>query len=198
MMTATVMVATMFFSGCQKDKDSLVSGDFNGLIATQVESGNAYDQYFKQVWVLIGPQPNGTNLTWKDVIAKGSYSNGGFTVNLPATVKSQHLTSISDYFETNLKVSGKLKYSSPSARIIDVELFAFDDENGWYDYFVNCDADKKPTYCFYVFVDEDVDVTGGPTVSFKQGWNRLYYSSDKNLVTTKDPGKMKWFISQDL
>jgi len=198
-MTAIVAIAMMFFSGCQKDKTSLESGGFNGLIATQVESGSDYNQYFKQVWAIIGPRLNGTTLTWDDVIVKGTYSNGGFTVNLPATVKSQHLKSISDYFEKDLKISGDLKYSASSARITEVELFAFDGDNAWYDYFVNSDADKsKPTYCFYVYVDEDVNVTGGPTVSFKKGWNRLYYSSEKKLVTTKDPGKLKWYISQDL
>ena len=197
---AVIMFATMFFGGCDKDNTpSLVSGGFDGKITAKVEDGATYNAYFTKVWAFIGTAIDNDNvLHYDELIAQGVYSNGGFTIDLPSSVKDEHLVKISDFFEDELNISGDLKYSNLEAKIIDVDFFALNNNDQWYGYFASSDdeASNNRTWCFFVYVDADVTVTGGPTVSFKKGWNRLYYSSGKKLVTTKEPSGMKWHFNE--
>ena len=195
---ATIAVAMVFFVQCSKDdKPTLVSGSISRtLTADDVENAGDYD--IRYVWAVINPEAdNAGNLSFDEQIAEGTYSNDGFKISLPSSVKKEHLMNISDFFEDELGVSGKLKYTDPDAQIIDVEFIALNQtKDGWFGFFANIDDgdDDDRIWCLYVYVDADVDVTGGPTVSFSKGWNRLYYSSGKKIVTTKEPKGMMWYL----
>jgi len=186
-MTAIVAIAMMFFSGCQKDKEPLVSGGFNGLVTAAVESGGATTVYAVIGAYINEGQVHGVNC------GNVAYSNGGFTINLPA-IPNQHLMDIDKLFQDVFKVSGTLKFTETKAQAIDVDFLGFDSKDYLKGYYLHATNDKS-TICFFVYVDKDVDVTGGTNiaVSLKKGWNRIYYSeSGKGKITTKAPADMKW------
>ena len=199
----TILLLALVFNGCSKEDKapSLVSGSISRTItAEDVENAGDYDIRF--VWAVINPEEDSEHsLDFDERIAEGTYSNDGFSIQLPSSVNKGHLKDIRDFFEDYLNVSGsKLKYSDPDAQIVDIDFIALNQaKNGWFGFFANIDDgdDDDRIWCLYVYVDSDVDVTGGPTVSFSRGWNRLYYSSGKNLVTTKEPKGMTWYLFEN-
>jgi hypothetical protein len=89
---------------------------------------------------------------------------------------------------------GKLKVSNPNARIVDVDFIGFyvdDDDDVYVSGIFSYSTSDKGTNCMFVYVDSDVNVTAGESVSIslKKGWNRVYVS---NKMTTKAPDGMKW------
>jgi len=191
-LTATMMVAVNFFSGCSKDDlPALVSGGFNGRITATVNP---------ETWDL---SPIKYVIAWNDPVIdteRGlllgeqmgdpvSFSSNKFTINLPDPLPSSiDMVEIKYAFENILSISGTLKYSNPKALVADVEFLAHTDTH-FVGFFQNATADKKTT-CFYIYVDGDVTVTGGSniSVSFKAGWNRIYHTEGGNgKYTTKAP-----------
>ena len=199
-----VLVAIMVIAAtsCSKDdKESvtkLESGSFNGRITASVESSSAISDKIDYVFatadlVFSGGSYNFTNLGY------GEYKSGSFTIVL-STPESSKLRGIEDLFQNVFKVSGTLKYTNPSAQatfVLDF-LAVYEENENYYSsgIFRNRTPDET-TMCVFVYVDDDVDVTASKniSVSLKQGWNRMYYSSgtDKNEVTTKNPGSTKWY-----
>ena len=198
---AVMIVATMFFSGCNKDdnKDdsqSLVSGGFNGTVAATVDGGSGLT--VNVVWAINEAGFYSGTFEGNDVGDPVSFNNGNFIVTLPTSGFSSYLVDVTGFFDYFMKAGdkGKLKVSTPGARVMDVDFIGFyydEDEDEVYvsGLFLYATADKK-TKCLFVYADSDVDVTGGANVSIslKKGWNRVYVS-DK--LTTKAPdGDMKW------
>lgn len=194
---AMIAVAMMFSGGCSKDDTpSLVSGSFNGTVTANVDGGAGLT-----VNVILALNDAGFDKSGAldgNVIGEGvRFSNGSFTIKLPTSGLSSYLKDITAFFEYFMKAEdkGKLKISDPGARIMDVDFFGFfydEDEDEVYTsgIFSYATSDKSTT-CLFVYVDSDVNVTGGAnvSVSLKQGWNRLYISSK---LTTKAPDGMKW------
>jgi hypothetical protein len=197
---SSCVIACIIFGGCKKDDDSPVSGGFDGKITAKVENGSAYNTDIKKVVALIGAYLDNKTLKFDDDIAYGTYSGDGFTITLPTTVEKKYLMSVRDFFEDVLKVSGDVKYSDSGVLVVDVDFFALNKDNQWLDYFVHSTGGDKSTTCFFVYADKEVTVTGGSNISvlLKSGWNRLYYSSGKNKISTKTESGLKWYISQDL
>ena len=201
-----VLVAIMVIAAtsCSKDdKESvtkLESGAFNGRITASVENSSAISGKIDYVLasadlVLSGGSYNFTTLGF------GEYKSGGFTIVLD-TPESNKLRGIEDLFQNVFKVSGTLKYTNPSARatfVLDF-LSVYEDNGDIYGggLFRNRTPDET-TMCVFVYVDEDVNVTASKniSVSLKEGWNRMFYSSgsDKSEVTTKNPGSTKWYYT---
>ena len=199
-MAMAIMGTTLLLWSCQKDNAPLVSGAFNGTITASVADGARFNSSFTKVWALVGAEETSSGgLEADELIAIGQYANGGFTITLPSSLNEEHLMNIRDFFEDEMRVSGNLKYSNPDAKIAGLDFIAANDSNEWYGFFYSADGDAaQRTFCFIIYADADVDVTGGPTVSFKRGWNRLYYSSPKSLVTTKEPNGITWYFEDDL
>jgi len=196
----TILVTTLILSGCKKNSEPLVSGAFNGTITATVENGDDYNAYFSKVWACIGADENSSGgLDIDEVVAQGTYANGGFSISLPSTVSNELLTNVQVFFEDEMRVSGNIKYSDPDAELAGLSFLALNASNEWFGFFYSADSDAaKRTFCFIVYANADVDVTGGPNVSFKKGWNRLYYSAPKSLVTTKEPNGITWYFEDDL
>jgi hypothetical protein len=196
---AMMTVATVFFSGCNKDDSapSLVSGGFNGRVSATVDPEDFDLSPIKYVvpWNELDIDYNNNKIFGKQIGEPVSYNNNRFTINLPDPPPSQSVwVEIKYALENYLGLSGNLKYSNPNAQVTDVDFLAYDGEylTG---YFLNTTTDRN-TVCIYVYADGDVTVTGGNvSLSLKEGWNRIYSTdSEKGKVTTKTPeGEMKWY-----
>ena len=190
--------------GCSKeDKDNakkLVSGAFNGRIVATVENSASITDRIEYVVASSDLVTSGSNISYT-YLGDCEYKNGGFTLVLD-TPEPKNLTGIENFFQNTLKVSGKVKYSNSSAKttyILDfLAVYEHNGEGYATGLFRNKSSDGG-TMCVFVYVDTDVDATAGSniTVSLKQGWNRLYYSSGKNMMTTKDTGDTKWYYTSN-
>lgn len=196
--TTLTIISVLLFAGCKKDNtpNKLEPDSFSGRINATVENDNECRSIVSTVMAVSEASISNGNL-YGVVHAEANYRNGGFSINLPSSVLNQYLMDIDDFFEGELRISGKPKYSEPDARIMYVEFLTFDSS----EYLTGCFLYSNPeqtTVAIFVYVDMDVTVTGGSNVSVSliRGWNRLYWSADK--VTTKAPKDMEWIFSDDL
>ena len=195
---AMIAVAALFFGGCSKDDNgpSLVSGGFDGTVTANVDGAGLM---INAVLAVNDAEYNSYSGDFygNDVGEAALFKNGSFTIKLPTSGLNSYLEDVTDFFEGFMKAGdkGNLKVSDPSARIMDVDFFGFYvdgddvDVSGIFSY---ATSDKKTT-CLFVYVNNDVNVTGGAnvSVSLKRGWNRVYLS-DK--LTTKAPDGLKWYF----
>ena len=190
---ATMTVAIMLFAGCKKSNNNepLESGSFNGRISATVESGGAVVVVAGFDIEIIGNELKGRQ------VAESNYSNGGFSFVLP-DIPDQYLKDIDKFFEKTLLVTGKLTYSNKDAKIVHIDFLGFDKDDYLVGYYIYASSDRS-TLCYFVYVNKDVDVTGGKNikVSLKEGWNRIYYSeAGEGMVTTKAQDGMKWHFRE--
>jgi len=195
---AIMTLAIMFFGGCSKDDGpTLVSGSFNGTVTATVDGGAGLT--VNAVLAINDPGFYSGEFDGNVIGTGVNFNNGSFTITLPTSGLSSYLTDITAFFEYFIKDGdkGKLKVSDPSARIMDVDFIGFYYDEGEDEVYVSgifsYATSDKGTTCMFVYVDGDVDVTGGAnvSVSLKRGWNRVYLSSK---LTTKEPDGMKWYF----
>jgi hypothetical protein len=190
-----IMVATFVFCGCQKDGGGkLESGWFDGRITATVD--NSVPTTVARVVAWNDTGFSGGYLTGKNMCDPVTYSGSSFTVNLPNPPPSAaRMETIKYLFENALGVSGAT-YSDPGVRITDADFLAFNSAlNQVYGFFSNRTSDGNME-CMYIYAQSDATVTGGSnlSVSFKEGWNRLYVSS--KLITTKTQSGLKWYFGE--
>ena len=95
-------------------------------------------------------------------------------------------------------MSGELEFSNPDARMHYADFLGLDGNNNYVDYFTYTNTGSKRTTCVFVYADSEVTVKGGTNIGvmIEQGWNRIYWSSER--VVTKAPGGMKWYLHSDV
>jgi hypothetical protein len=148
-------------------------------------------------------------------IALGTYSKGGFTINLPAAVDGKYLKPISEIFAKG----GSIKYSDSNAKGVSSNLYGFD-ESGIevaefnyktpYIYYIDGKEEYHQTEAWFLYVDRNVTITGFWNfdndhqfyfhLSLKNGWNLVYKKRypDSNLTffeyTNYAPSEIKWWV----
>jgi hypothetical protein len=146
------------------------------------------------------------------VLATGTYSNGGFTINLPATVDEKYLSPIV-WVEEGWHEGGNVKCSDSNAKcvwVINILGFSKQDSDRevvvFYYEINSCDFDSDTNAeGHFVYVDRNVTITGSGdggdkyyyNVSLKKGWN-IYYGNygrqdDRMKVTNNVPSGLKWW-----
>jgi len=197
-MAMAILVAAFVFNGCSKDSGGKPqSGLFDGKITATIENSSEVPSIVAKVvpWNNLGT--DGGYLTGNQLANAVTYSGGSFTVTLPNPLPSgMRSVTIKQLFEDFLEIEGA-KYSDPNVRVYDVDFLAFNTAlNQLPGYFVYVSSDGK-TQCWHVYADGNVTVTGGTnlSVSFEQGWNRIYIS--QKLITTKAQSGLKWFFSNE-
>jgi len=165
-----LLAAGVVFSGCEKDKDDgLVSSAFDGKITATLEKGGETYNYLNskvnKVSAEIGRD--------EEILASGTYANGGFTLTLPQPTAK--------YFETNgdendapvagINVSDKnAKISEPIKDIIAYDSVSYDygDEL----YYGKVDKNSE-TEVSFMYADRDVTITG----SSQDEYNGIKYET---------------------
>jgi hypothetical protein len=170
-------------------------------IKATVENGSNYNDKIDIVQVI------GTGS--EAIIASATYSNGGFTLNLPATVDAKYLrTRFSDY-PSGIKVSDT---NTKTFDFVDVSAYKNGKSVGYFEYYAAVSDDSEVATVF-IYVDRNVNINGSITnkdeydetitydnVSLKKGLNKMYVKetdSEKNkiytqVVTMTEPSGLKW------
>lgn len=210
------LCAGVVLMSCNKDDDddvppaNMVEGN---QITAVVENGSSYDQVVDVVKALIDfdEDYDGSNYWWiGQTVASGNYTNGGFTLNLPATVDDQYLYNATDYFEgakisdAGLKIGDIVFQGYKSGDPVDEFRYYYGNENtsidGWYIY-----ADRDATIKLSdTYTENSYTYNDLYSISVKQGWNLLYdiYTSSGNTrtweVTSAVQSGLKWYYGSDL
>jgi hypothetical protein len=193
-----MILSAILFGGCKKDNvpSKLASDAFNGRVTATIENEDECTFVSSVVAVYDAHISSGT--LYGASFAEANYRNGGFTINLPTSgIYDENMMDVADFFEGELRISGGAKYSEPDARVTYVEFLAFDSSDYLRGSFQYITPDQK-TFAIFIFADMDVTVTGGTnlSVSLKEGWNRLYYSTGE--ITTKAPKDLVWVFSDEI
>jgi hypothetical protein len=193
---------------CNKndDKDDETpSGWFNGVITAVVENGNNYNSLIGKVSAMVEFYNEATRDWVVEEIASGNWSNGGFTLTLPATLDDKFLRNLVagdiptgiTISDRNAKVSEGIwfrAYNSDGSCHVGSFWYSKKDENS--------DAEVIFTYA-----DRDVIITSTAredeiyNVSLKRGWNKIYITTMRNQggwrveISTKAVGGLKWHFN---
>ena len=177
MFLATVLI----FTGCEKNAVELKVKPHNCLIIASVKGGNELGERYQiaTVEAISISDDLFTDELEGDVIATADFINGGFTMELPATVSDEFLRKFNSRYG---------KADNPNAGIACVTFFkAYNTKGihvGYFEYLSN----KKYWYTAYFwYTDSDVTLTygSGSCLSLKKGWN-IQYENDEAL------NDMKW------
>ena len=185
------LVATV---ACNKDDDKEAeSGAFDGKIEATVVNGSQLNGVIGTVQLVYfdGKENNFHTL------ASGTWSNGGFSLNLPETIHSRYLINIEGVFggeisdtRTNVAI---IRYRRES----DFYIVGFK-SNGGAVVFHRVDRSiNSSMWAMHMYVDRDVTITGSnyDNISLKKGWNIMYTNPNAGgKITTKDPGGLRWFF----
>ncbi|MCL2073992.1 MAG: hypothetical protein FWH18_08730 [Marinilabiliaceae bacterium] len=173
-------------------------------ITAKVEYGNDYNGYINEVWAVL-PYYDYNGGLWEDYIAaKGKYSNGGFTIELPSSVNSLYLLEI--FFGNDWQ--GNFTVSDPSAKIGELNLLATDADGKYLGNFSYSYSDVRETstsfsskwiYLSFIYADKDVSANGSFSsqsslleyggslnISLKKGWNEVFFVFDSSYDYTTE------------
>ena len=185
---ATALVA---MAGCKKDAEDFGENTFNRTITGTLEKGN--------------PAIRTVEATILDeIIASGSYANGGFSITLPETVESSLCEKISDSFNG-------AKFSDRNAMTTYILGFESYDETGKFAGHILYQKEEAglTDNAFFVYTDRNVKITGkhkppyGNTETefdnliLKKGWNIVYVKNTargKFVESNQEISGLKWIL----
>jgi len=218
-----VLAVSAAFASCDKDDDAPATSIVNNNISVTVSNVDADVENVK----LLANSEISVNWVWDDEtgkivgsttsvtgeeIARGSFSDGRLTMNLPATVDSRFLTPMYDDMEVPAGVSMSNNHVKGTGGVFLVGYDSDGNETGLFFYGKLDEATKQIIMAGLVYMDNDVIITGSfsnneeiikSTViydcNFKKGWNFMYVllSGDgegrlTGKTTTTNPGGLKW------
>ena len=209
-------VLAVTFAGCNKDDDkgdgsSVVSG--NKITVTVAGVGDKVDNVRVELYYEYYDSEYDYESYDYEVIAEAEFKNNTFTVELPATLDSKFLHSITEDYEGE-----GVNISNPDAKIsdeLDFEAYKGSNYVGYF-YYENYEGDNQ-TDVWIVYADRDVSITGTYSyeyssytqrynVNLKKGWN---YVSDVLISGNKEEGNyiyeestsipagVKWIFESD-
>ena len=202
------LVATAAFTSCNKDDDK---DDGGGKITATVENGSKYDNQIVKVKLV--------SMKDDSEIASGSWSKGGFTIVLPATVDAKYLdTEDEDDYGEGVTVSNK------NAKTVWFDIYGYDKDDKYVTSFgLGKSDDSSESYAWYVYSDGDVNISGTEeeeyeydgghkeistySVTLKKGWNVVYDTHSESTqggkrlyngtLTSTPVSGLKWYSDED-
>jgi hypothetical protein len=213
-----IAAAAMVFAGCSKDDDN-GNGDNNGisfnvvgLASSQVSSPYQIDTVKVEI-----EKDYDYVYTAEMVLATAIYANGGFTINLPATVNDLYLHTASEWFDDEL-AGGSVTVSNHSVKINTVELDAYKADGdyrdkvggfylaatgGWEGLLIYVTGHINIAGTYFdkeEYEDYGKAITTTYSLNLKQGWNIIYEKTERNAEktiytvtqTTTAPAGAKW------
>jgi hypothetical protein len=185
-------IALVSLAGCKKEPAiDFGENTFNSTITGTLVNGNPAISKVEATIIY-------------DVIASGSYANGGFSITLPETVESSLCDKASDAFKG-------AKVSDRNAMIADI--FAFDsyDAAGKYKGAVLYQKEEAGLTddANFIYADRNVKINGKYEPGFgttetefknlilKKGWNIVYVKNTargKFVVSNQEISGLKWIL----
>ncbi|MCL2801914.1 MAG: hypothetical protein FWD28_09185 [Treponema sp.] len=156
---AVLIIFAILIAACMpKTASQEQSGAFNGLIIAQVHNGESLNNIIRELHVTIE-----MNIIFS---VTGTYSNGGFTFQLPEAVDSALLSKMSNFPE-------HYNISDRNANFLTFsEIFGTDNNGSRIAKFrlrLN-DTEYESVYVSFYYVDRDVTIDG---MILKKGWNKV-------------------------
>ena len=209
---AVLLVVCFVYAGCNKDDDKPSSGSIDKITA-KVENGSNYDGQITKVQLVAW-----NNSTNKYVmIAEGTWSNGGFTIDLAGkTLSNDYLYKFDDGdMPSTVKISNKDAKVCEDFRLVGVD----EDGDDVTDFYYYKEDTNSEAGAGYFYVDSDVTITGTEKhseedweststikLNLKKGWNVTYYSGSckesgskevcTSTWTTNSVGGLKWHAEE--
>jgi len=189
-------------SACSNDDDNgndIPTSWFDGTITATVENGNNYNDLIAEVVAFALSDRYGD-----EIVARGIWSNGGFTITLPETLDDK-------FFESD---GHGLLEDFPSASISDKNIrLAFVGDEVTLDV-LNDNGDfigflfwgNSDVWARFVYADRDAIITGRESfesytftvnMSLKRGWNVVYYinlGGRNEIMTTEPVSNLRWYF----
>jgi hypothetical protein len=193
-----LLCAAVIFAACeQNDPTGDETTPFDGKITGQILTGDgvsiaqikAFD--YKEEWV----------------VATAPVQNGSFTLTLPQTVESSHLSSFS--LSSTITVSDAGVKQTHINTMEGNNLIAYDSDGKDVGVIVCQSADEKTAIVNFMYVDRDCKISGSynagsnRTLTYnadlKTGWNILYGkitndNGDFEYTTTKPAVELEWHL----
>lgn len=205
------LCAGFVFTGCSDDDDDIPTNAVSSITAT-VENGASYNSVIDKVKALIDydEDQDGSDYYWiGHEVASSNYANGGFTLNLPATIDDQYLVGCDEWFEEGT-------VSDPDLKMNDIIFQAYKSDKPLADFDYYLISNNTMIYGWYFYADRDATITGSFSykdgddtykevynVSLKKGWNLAYeiLTQSGNTYTweftTKPQSGLKWYYGDD-
>ncbi|KAA6337093.1 hypothetical protein EZS27_014805 [termite gut metagenome] len=208
------MAVAVMASGCDKlEEDGTKGGDTSTpfvIQATVSTGGVAVDTVKAFIW----QYDEATDTESSFEVASGVYKNGGFTLNLPATVPAQYLQFWGENVPDGINISDS---NAKGASLGDIEAYKGTERVGEFEQWVRINANTEIRSQF-MYVDRDVTITGSYTekygdwieteidnLSLKKGWNKVYVKhveseinkTSTTEVTNTEPGGLQWHFEND-
>jgi len=190
-----VAVMTIFFIAC--NKNNLINGSLEiiegnatlSIKAIKVQNGNSEIASAKIILQTFKPTHDGDMIVYT-----ATYKNGGFELNIPATIPEGYLSPASNIliFEDNILLSDTqaktTSFSIGAHNSTETNIGGFSFSSGkWNLGFVYADRS---------FTEKGISKGGLEyDCSYKKGWNIVYwYWSEKNSIKTTQSPKNEKFI----
>lgn len=193
--SAIILLATVSlnFIACDKEEsnESIFGNSSITVINAKVENGESYNSTIKFVKAMI-TTPNDNDF----VVGTGTYSNGGFTIELPATVNEQYLYPISliagvNNSEKAVVIKNDIKISNPNVKGITIgDFYGLEKDTPLNENFgrvisFNYDTrqpnknDRFHTWGIFIYVNGDVTITGSAVYDNWRTMNIVIFSLKK-------------------
>jgi hypothetical protein len=201
---ALLAVSMLGFNSCKPEEKDPVGF----TVTAQVKDGVNLNSQISDVKAIL----SSATVTGEE-IASGEYKNGGFTITLPLTVKSELLSVISfteDEEEEDIDLP--IIISDPTAKMARLDFYAYKDGSavGVFDYSSSDLTSLSGSHGLYMYVDKNTNVTGtiiseivisedagSPiplnitiNMDLKAGWNTIYTTLLFNILTPSAQGSM--------
>ena len=208
----TAIVATVLTFSCEKE-DMTVSMTVSGTL----EFGERYnDEFTKVVIVVREPTDMGGIIGFNRVeLARGTYTNGAFSIELPAKIDEKYLQSLlTEDMPPKFKVSDK----KVKTGIFSISISSFKDMEDLpdtpgmgvgqiykeYELIYAKSDDESTVEAMLYYADRKCSITGiiGDdvfSVNLKKGWNFLYETKTESIneYSTNPVSGLKWYVRYD-
>jgi hypothetical protein len=203
MMAFVSLFTVVALCSCNKDEDDENGAIPNNTITAVVENGASYNSEIDLVKAIVYSERDDRETT----LASAPYSNGGFTLNLPASLDAQYLNAFEE-------VPKGVTISNPNAKIGGANLEAYNKEDSYTGYFYQATGDWRG---LLIYVDGNLSISGNYTetetydeetythtekynnCNLKKGWNMIYIKETEKTgnsyeyeYTTQAPAGVKW------
>ncbi|MDR1340600.1 MAG: hypothetical protein LBK58_11195 [Prevotellaceae bacterium] len=212
MMAFVSLFTVVALCSCNKDEDENDDKGGNGVIQNNtvtavVENGASYNSKIDLVEAVT--YSNDDKLI---TLASAPYTNGGFTLNLPASLGAQYLEPL---FDEEDEIPDGVTVSNPNVKTGEAILDAYKSDS-YVGSFYHGNGDWEGEL---IYVDGDVSISGSGTETWtygegteyeetytntyryncnlRKGWNIMYEKrteKDSYEYTTQAPANVKWYF----
>jgi len=210
--TALLLFLTSVFISCERERDNILIEQDN-IIHARVENALEYSNVV-EVKLMINTLIPLAQFYVDIEIARGTWKDCGFTIELPITINPNYLYSLLRDGRWNMRLSAYTYYesltattiSNENAKTVNAEFWGVDENGHWIAPFslVKIEDEYNFTRAVFTYVDSDVTIFGNNTerndfgnpsfeihniysIEWKKGWNVWYFTKSRTITNDGTP-----------